>query len=164
MKKAINYILIILASFFLVSCQKSSTNIEAYAVVHYETDFLSGTTGRIIFGERYNSNGKQSTVYHINEKKKLIQIQPKRIGNTIINYNASWVDLGKFETIGTDTVYYFDNDLMNRYKKINDEDINIYKITIIHELSSVIMINEIFVIKVNDITAFEFVYKIEDFE
>lgn len=107
----------ILMSLFIISCQSSNENIEAYAVVHYESNLMGGTTGKVIFGQQYNIKGKQSTVYHINEKKQVMQIQPTRSDNYLFNNNAPWDDLGKFELIGTDTVYYFGDDFISGYQK-----------------------------------------------
>ncbi|MBG0762777.1 hypothetical protein IY230_04035 [Acholeplasma laidlawii] len=93
-----------------------------------------------------------------------MQILPTRSDNYLFNINAPWEDLGKFEIIGTNIVYYIDDDILDRYHKINGDEINIYKITKIHDYGSVTMIDEMFLIKVSYITAFDFVYEIEDFE
>lgn len=66
--------------------------------------------------------------------------------------------------IETDIVYYVSNDIMNRYHKINEEKINVYKISKFQDYGSITIIDELFLIKVSDITAFDFTYGLEDLE
>lgn len=164
MKKIIYFVTLLILSIILASCNEKTEDIEAYAVVHYESNLMGGSTGRILFGTQFNMSYKKSTVYHINEKKKVKQIQPTKSGNVIFNNNAPWDKIDEFENIGSETVYFISDDLMNRYHKINEEQINIYKVTKIQDYGSVKWIDEIFLIKVSDIEAFDFIYKLEDSE
>lgn len=94
MKRIIYLITLIVLSLVLVSCKTNDGDIEAYAVVHYESNLMGGTTGKVLFGPQFGMTYRDSTVYHINEKKKTKQIQPKKSGNIIFNNNAPWEELG----------------------------------------------------------------------
>lgn len=156
--KLFSALILLVISLTLISCN-SQKNVEAYAVVHYESIFTS-KTGKIIFGQEYLSDYNKATVYHYDSRKKKTQVQPSKTGNMINNPNANWDKVESFEIIEENFVYIKDG---LKYKKINDDKINIYKITKHFDYGTMIQITEIFVIKVEDIKAFDFNYKIEGF-
>ncbi len=143
----------------LFACNSSETNNEVFAVVHYDNSMWSSTNGKIIFGTSSFSSSKP--VYFYNEKKNAIQLQPSKNGNIISNIDAEWEKIFSIESIGMQQVYFLNN-VTSKYELINENEIEVYKITIHTEASSTIIINEIFVIRVEDISAFEFNYKVEE--
>ena len=157
MKKTLLLIVAAVLSIVLLGCSQKE-EYKVYAVVHYESNLMGGTTDKIIFGTQYSLEGKKSTVYFYSEKKNAIQLQPSKLGNTIINVNASWSDIKSIESIGLKNVYY------NKHELINDSEIEVFKITRHQNYGSMIQIDEIYVINVEDITAFEFVYKVDELE
>ena len=164
MKKRLLLIVAAILSIVLLACNQKE-EYKVYAVVHYESNFIGGTTDKIIFGTQYSSEGKKSDVYFYSEKKKAIQLQPMKLGNTIINVNTPWSDIKSIESIGLKNVYY--NTRVNyssKHELINDSEIEVFKITIHQNYGSTIQIDEIYVINVEDITAFEFVYKVDELE
>lgn len=157
MKKTLLLIVAAVLSIVLLGCSQKE-EYKVYAVVHYESNLMGGTTDKIIFGTQYSLEGKKSTVYFYSEKKNAIQLQPTKLGNTIINVNASWSDIKSIESIGLKNVYY------NKHELINDSEIEVFKITRHQNYGTMIQIDEIYVINVEDITAFEFIYKIDELE
>jgi hypothetical protein len=157
-KKTLLLIVAAVLSIVLLGCNQNEEEYKVYAVVHYESNLMGGTTDKIIFGTQYSLEGKKSTVYFYSEKKNAIQLQPTKLGNTIINVNASWSDIKSIESIGLKNVYY------NKHELINDSEIEVFKITRHQNYGSMIQIDEIYVINVEDITAFEFVYKVDELE
>src|SRR5690554_3831103 len=158
MKKTLLLIVAVVLSIALLGCNQNEEEYKVYAVVHYEWNLVGGTTDKIIFGTQYSSEGKKSTVYFYSEKKNAIQLQPTKLGNTIINVNASWSDIKSIESIGLKNVYY------NKHELINDSEIEVFKITRHQNYGTMIQIDEIYVINVEDITAFEFIYKVDELE
>ena len=158
MKKTLLLIVAAVLSIVLLGCNQNEEEYKVYAVVHYESNLMGGTTDKIIFGTQYSLEGKKSTVYFYSEKKNAIQLQPTKLGNTIINVNASWSDIKSIESIGLKNVYY------NKHELINDSEIEVFKITRHQNYGTMIQIDEIYVINVEDITAFEFVYKVDELE
>ena len=143
----------------LVSCGYNSRYM-AYAVVHFG-DSLDPE--RIVFGDKYTMNYQSSTVYHYDKRKKSIQIQPSKNGNIIFNVDATWTSIKSFESIGNRMVYYIENEgFIYKFIPINDSEIEVNKIIVHKPFMSSIIIEEIYVINVNDIEAFDFSYKIED--
>jgi len=159
MKKYFNIFLFILLSITLLGCNTSEMNNEVFAVVHYDNSMWSSNNGKIIFGTSSFSNS--SAVYFYNEKKNSIQLQPSKSGNIISNIDAEWQKIYSIESIGLQQVYYLNNST-SKYELINEYEIEVYKITIHTEVFSTIIINEIFVIRVEDISAFEFNYEVEE--
>jgi hypothetical protein len=157
-KKTLLLIVAAVLSIVLLGCNQNEEEYKVYAVVHYESNLMGGTTDKIIFGTQYSLEGKKSTVYFYSEKKNAIQLQPTKLGNTIINVNASWSDIKSIESIGLKNVYY------NKHELINDSEIEVFKITRHQNYGTMIQIDEIYVINVEDITAFEFIYKIDELE
>ena len=158
MKKTLLLIVAAVLSIVLLGCNQNEEEYKVYAVVHYESNLMGGTTDKIILG-------KKSTVYFYSEKKNAIQLQPTKLGNTIINVNASWSDIKSIESIGLKNVYY--NSSVNystKHELINDSEIEVFKITRHQNYGTWIQIDEIYVINVEDITAFEFVYKVDELE
>lgn len=82
-------------------------------------------------------------------------------GNVISNIDAKWQKIYSIESIGLQQVYYLNNST-SKYELINEYEIEVYKITIHTEVFSTIIINEIFVIRVEDISGFEFNYEVEE--
>ena len=165
MKKTLLLIVAAVLSIVLLGCNQNEEEYKVYAVVHYESNLMGGTTDKIIFGTQYSLEGKKSTVYFYSEKKNAIQLQPTKLGNTIINVNASWSDIKSIESIGLKNVYY--NSSVNyptKHELINDSEIEVFKITRHQNYGTMIQIDEIYVINVEDITAFEFIYKIDELE
>ena len=163
MKKTLLLIVAAVLSIVLLGCNQNEEEYKVYAVVHYESNLMGGTTDKIIFGTQYSS--KKSTVYFYSEKKNAIQLQPTKLGNTISNVNASWSDIKSIESIGLKNVYY--NSSVNyptKHELINDSEIEVFKITRHQNYGTWIQIDEIYVINVEDITAFEFIYKIDELE
>lgn len=159
MKKGISIFLFILISILLLGCSSSEENYKVFAVVHYDNSMWSSTNGKIIFGTSPYSNS--SSVYFYNEKKNAIQLQPSKSGNIISNIDAEWEKIYSIESVGLQPVYYENNNTSN-YELINDNEIEVFKITIHREVFSTIIIDEIFVISVEDIEAFEFNYEVEE--
>ena len=159
MKKYISMFLFILFSMILFGCNSSEMNNEVFAVVQYDNSLWSSNNGKIIFGTSSFSNS--SAVYFYNEKKNSIQLQPSKSGNIISNIDAEWQKIYSIESIGLQQVYYLNN-VTSKYELINENEIEVYKITIHTEVFSTIIINEIFVIRVEDISAFEFNYEVEE--
>lgn len=163
MKKTLLLIVAAVLSIVLLGCSQKE-EYKVYAVVHYESNFMGGTTDKIIFGTQY-SYEKKSTVYFYSEKKNAIQLQPTKSGNTISNVNASWSDIKSIESIGLKNVYYkMYLNYSTKYELINDSEIEVFKITRHLNYGSMIEIDEFYVINVEDITAFEFVYKVDELE
>ena len=159
MKKYISMFLFILFSMILFGCNSSEMNNEVFAVVQYDNSLWSSNNGKIIFGTSSFSNS--SAVYFYNEKKNSIQLQPSKSGNIISNIDAEWQKIYSIESIGLQQVYYLNN-VTSKYELINENEIEVYKITIHTEVFSMIIIDEIFVIRVEDISAFEFNYEVEE--
>ena len=159
MKKYISMFLFILFSMILFGCNSSEMNNEVFAVVQYDNSMWSSNNGKIIFGTSSFSNS--SAVYFYNEKKNSIQLQPSKSGNIISNIDAEWQKIYSIESIGLQQVYYLNN-VTSKYELINENEIEVYKITIHTEVFSMIIIDEIFVIRVEDISAFEFNYEVEE--
>ena len=165
MKKTLLLIVAAVLSIVLLGCNQNEEEYKVYAVVHYESNLMGGTTDKIIFGTQYSSEGKKSTVYFYSEKKNAIQLQPTKLGNIIINVNAPWSDIKSIESIGLKNVYYKSSvNYSTKHELINDSEIEVFKITRHQNYGSMIQIVEIYVINVEDITAFEFVYKVDELE
>jgi hypothetical protein len=163
-KKTLLLIVAAVLSIVLLGCSQKE-EYKVYAVVHYESNLMGGTTDKIIFGTQYSLEGKKSTVYFYSEKKNAIQLQPTKLGNTIYNVNAPWSEIKSIESIGFKNVYYNSSEnYSTKHELINDSEIEVFKITRHQNYGSMIEIDEIYVINVEDITAFEFVYKVDELE
>lgn len=165
-KKILFVSILLLSVFVIVGCNtnNSSKNITVFATVHYGNSY-SGNEDKIIFGNSYSSS---ASVYHYNQKKNTIQLQPSKIGSLITNIDREWKDIKSIESIGHLKVYYDvqNNYYPSKYELINEKEIEVFKITqhITYAFTSMIEIREIYVINVEDIKAFEFDYKIEDLD
>lgn len=156
-KKILLLIVVVVLSITLIGCNQKE-EYKVFAVVHYESD-------KVVFGIEYSSRVKESEVYFYSKKKNAIQLQPEKIGNTIFNANEPWVNIKSIKSIGLKNVYYGTNIYYPpEYELINDSEIEVFKITIHKDFGFMIQIDEIYVIDVEDITAFEFVYKIDELE
>lgn len=165
MKNILLLMTAVILSIVLLGCNQKEEEYKVYAVVHYESNYMGGTTDKIIFGTKYSSEEKKSTVYLYSEKKNAIQLQPSKLGNTIINVNTSWSDIKSIESIGFKKVYYKSNEnYFTKHELINDSEIEVFKIIRHQNYGSTVQIDEIYVINVEDITAFEFVYKVVELE
>ena len=121
-------------------------------------------TGKIIFGQKTNNDYQKSDVYHYNSKSNKYQLKPRKSGTVISNIDAPWKEAESFTLEEYFDVYYKAyTDLFNpQYELINESKIQVFKITSHNRVLDSIYINEIYVIRVEDITAFEFNYEIEE--
>lgn len=164
MKKTITSITIMVLMLLLVSCSNQE-EYTAFAVVYFESNLMGGTTNKILFGNPYSTDGKSSTVYLYSEKKKSIQLQPSKIGNAIMNVDATWDKIKLIESIGLHNVYYNEvSSFLSKQQLINESPIEVFKIVIHQKIGSIIIIDEMHVINISDITAFDFDYKIKELE
>lgn len=165
-KKALVVLSLLLSVVFITGCNinNSSKNIIAFATVHYGSEY-SVNKDKIIFGNNISSN---ASVYHYNQKKNTIQLQPTKTGNIINNIDRDWEDIKSIESIGHQEVYHEvpGKYYQTNYELINEKVIEVFKITqhITYAFTSSIEIREIYVINVEDIEAFEFEYKIKELE
>ena|SRR5690554_289614 len=160
MKNFFRIMLLILVGFTLSSCSKN--NIKEFGVVIYQTNLMGELTGEIIFSNTNYPSSASTTVYHYNQRKKTLQLQPHRIGDTIFNVDAEWFKIDSIESQGIKNVLYYDEDLetKNKFSSLNDEGIEVFKITYKTEFFNMININEIYVIDLTEITNIDYNYKV----
>ena len=163
MKKTLLLMVTAVLSIALFGCNPKE-EYEVYTVVHYERN------DKFYWGTGSSYMGRYSTVYFYSKRENAIQLQPEKRSNSIINVNQPWRNIKSIEPTGLKDVYYnnhneYHYDYRAEYELINDSEIEVFKITV-HENDdeSTIRIVEFYVINVEDITAFEFDYKVDELE
>ncbi len=160
MKTIYKIMLLILVGFTLSSCSKD--NIKEFGVVTYRTNLMGELTGEIIFSNTNYPSNISTTVYHYNQRKKTLQLQPHRIGDTIFNVDTEWFKIDSIESQGIKNVLYYDEEIEgnNKFAPLNDEGVEVFKITYKTEFFNMINITEIFVIDLTEITNIDYNYKV----
>src|SRR5690625_2469132 len=140
MKTIYKIMLLILIGFTLSSCSRD--NIKEFGVVTYRTNLMGELTSEIIFSNTNYPSSINTTVYHYNQRKKTLQLQPHRIGDTIFNVDTEWFKIDSIESQGIKNVLYYDEEIetSNKFAPLNDEGVEVFKIKYKTEIFNMINI------------------------